>query len=162
MTEPRWIAEARRHIGQKEIPGKAQNGWIVSLWKAIKRGGIKSEDVPWCAAFVGACLESVGIQSTRYESARSYLKWGEELSVPVYGCIVVFVRNGGGHVAFCVGKDDRGRLLCLGGNQGDAVTIAPFDRSRVAGYRWPAGEYLPAIATLPVLASTAESSRNEA
>ena len=45
-----WVVEALRHVGQREIPGKAENSWIVSLWRAIKRGGIKSEAVPWCAA----------------------------------------------------------------------------------------------------------------
>ena len=62
-------------------------------WKAIRRGGIKSDEVPWCAAFGGGCLEAVGIVSSRYESAKSYLTWGQPLSAPVYGCIVVFERS---------------------------------------------------------------------
>ena len=51
----------------------------------------------------------------------------------------MFSRDGGGHVGFAVGKDTAGRLLVLGGNQGNAVSIAAFDVARAIGYRWPAG-----------------------
>ena len=156
-----WIATARSRIGQREIPGPAENSWIVGLWKKIRRGGIKTESVPWCAAFVGACLEDAGIVSTRFESAASYLTWGGVLFEPTYGCIVVFARDGGGHVGFVVGEDEAGRLLVLGGNQGYAVSIAPFPRARVSGYRWPYD--IPVSRPwLPILSSAAPSSTNEA
>lgn len=161
MTEPRWLTEGRKYIGTKEIPGVQHDSRILSWWKAIKRGGIKTDEVPWCAAFVGAMLEASDITSSRYESAKSYLQWGVRLDAPTLGCVVVFDRSGGGHVGFVVGKDDRGRLMVLGGNQGNAVSIAPFDMGRVAGYRWPT----PGAAThepLPMIASNAISSRNEA
>lgn len=161
MIEPRWVTEGKRYIGTREIPGVKHEPRILSWWKAIKRGGIKTDEVPWCAAFVGAMFEAVGITSSRFESAKSYLQWGVRLDAPTFGCVVVFDRAGGGHVGFVVGKDDRGRLMVLGGNQGNAVTIAPFDMSRVAGYRWPAPG--PAqITPLPVTACAAASSRNEA
>jgi uncharacterized protein (TIGR02594 family) len=156
-ASPAWVVEARRHIGQAEIPGRAENGWIVSLWRAIKRGGIKSEDVPWCAAFVGACLEAVGIVSTRFESAASYATWGRALPHPVDGCIVVFSRKGGGHVGFCVGTNMAGDLLILGGNQSDAVNIRAFPRDRVTAYRWPAGVPLPPALPGLTLAEAARS-----
>lgn len=159
--EPIWITEARKHIGTREIPGEKHEPKIIQWWKAIKRGGIKTDESPWCAAFVGGCLEAVGIVSSRYESAKSYLLWGMPLKVPALGCIVVFNREGGGHVGFVVGQDVRGRLMVLGGNQGNGVTIAPFDQSRVSGYRWPAAIPLQ-LTPLPILASEAQSSRNEA
>ena len=84
-------------------------------------------------------LERVGIRSSRFESAKSYLEWGELLKEPTPGCVVVFSRDGGGHVGFVVGQDKAGNLLVLGGNQGDAVNVKAFQRSRVTGYRWPAG-----------------------
>ena len=59
-------------------------------------------------------LEAVGIISSRFESAKSYLEWGQSLKEPVVGCIVVIGRDGGGHVAFCVGQDSWGNLLLLG------------------------------------------------
>lgn len=157
--EPAWLAEARRYIGQREIKGINHNPLILGWWRAIKRGGIKTDEVPWCAAFVGAMLEAVGIVSSRFESAKSYLSWGMPLNDPAVGCVVVFNRDGGGHVGFVVGQTRQGLLLVLGGNQGDAVSIAAFTRDRVAGYRWPMAVPLVAAA-LPVgdaLASTSEA-----
>lgn len=139
MQEKPWIAEARKYIGEQEIKGAKHNPLILQWWKDIKRGGIKDDETPWCAAFTGAMLEHVGIQSSRFESAKSYLDWGEKLAQPVYGCIVVFTRDGGGHVGFVVGQNSSGDLLVLGGNQGDAVNIRTFSRTRVSGYRWPSG-----------------------
>lgn len=156
-----WVTEAKKHIGLKEEPGAGNNPTIISWWKDIKRGGIKQDSVPWCAAFVGSCLERVGIESTRFESAKSYLAWGQPLPEAVYGCIVVFYRDGGGgHVGFPVGIDAQGRLMVIGGNQADAVSIAPFDIDRVAGYRWPSG--IPITGgPLPLIASNEKSSVNE-
>ncbi|WP_429076435.1 TIGR02594 family protein [Aeromonas hydrophila] len=147
--EPRWIAQARTLLGLKEIKGSQHAQDILDMWKAIKRGGIKDDETPWCAAFVGACLERVGIQSTRFESAKSYLTWGLPLTIPTLGCIVVFTRDGGGHVGFVVGKSPTGNLLVLGGNQEDAVNVREFSMARVSGYRWPTGEALP-MGQLPV------------
>ena len=159
--KPAWIKEAERYIGVKEIPGLKHEPKIIEWWKAIKRGGIKTDEVPWCAAFVGACLENVGLASTRFESAKSYLNWGAPLAVPVYGCVVVFERDGGGHVGFLVGKDQQGRLMILGGNQGNQVSVAPFDHTRVAGYRWP--KILPQVTCpLPRIKSAEAASTNEA
>jgi len=161
MTEPKWLEEARKHVGTREIPGEKHEPKILQWWKAIKRSGIKTDEVPWCAAFVGGCLEAVGVVSSRYESAKSYLAWGVPMSKPTLGCIVVFERQGGGHVGFVVGEDAKGRLMVLGGNQGNVVSIAPFDRSRVAGYRWPAPVSIQ-LSPLPLILSAAQSSTSEA
>lgn len=159
MSEPAWLAEARHYIGEKEVKGTKNNPLIVQMWKDIKRGGIKDDETPWCAAFVGAVLERVGIKSTRFESAKSYLDWGNGLKEPAMGCIAVFTREGGGHVGFVVGKAQNGDLMVLGGNQSDAVNIRAFPRYRVTGYRWPDG--MPDLPqALPIL--NAEKSANEA
>lgn len=153
MPEPIWLSEARKYIGTREIKGVNNHSLIVGWWKAIKRGGIKTDEVPWCAAFVGAMLEAVGIVSSRYESAKSYMDWGQPLSHPVVGCVAVFTREGGGHVGFVVGKDAKSNLLILGGNQGDEVCIRAFSVARVSGYRWPGPIPVPAPSPLPVLAA---------
>ena len=150
-TEQAWVQQARRLIGLREVPGAQHSPEILQMWRDIKRGGIKDDETPWCAAFVGAMLERAGIQSSRLESARSYLAWGVPLAAPVPGCVVVFTRDGGGHVGFAVGRDRSDRLLVLGGNQADAVNIKAFGRARVAGYRWPLGVPVPCEA-LPLLA----------
>lgn len=160
MAPQTWIAEASKHIGLTEIKGPKHHPEILQMWKDIKRGGIKDDETPWCAAFVGAMLERSGIRSSRYESAKSYLQWGRTLSEPVLGCVVVFTREGGGHVGFLVGKDKAGNLLILGGNQSDQVNIRAFPVSRVTGYRYPSELPLP-TAPIPVLASGGELSKRE-
>lgn len=159
MIDPQWLAIARPLVGLHEIKGAEHSPEILAMWRAIKRSGIQSDEVPWCAAFVGACLERAGIRSSRFESAASYLTWGVRLSSPAHGCVVVFSREGGGHVGFVVGQDESGRLLVLGGNQGDSVSVKAFARDRVTGYRWPVD--------VPILSHTlqigaAETSGSEA
>jgi uncharacterized protein (TIGR02594 family) len=161
VIDPPWIAEAKRNIGVHEIKGSVNNQKILEWWKAIRRGGIKDDETPWCAAFVGGCLEAVGIVSSRFEAARSYESWGSPLKEPVYGCVVTFTRDGGGHVGFVVGQDKSGNLLVLGGNQSDAVNVKSFPRTRATSYRWPAGVPVDASAQLPVMAA-GEISRSEA
>lgn len=158
--KPVWLLEAEKHIGQKEIKGPQNNSFIVQLWKKIKRGGIKDDETPWCAAFVGGCLEDSGIVSSRFESAASYLKWGVPQAYPLMGCIVVFTRVGGGHVGFVAGQDSKGNLVVLGGNQGDSVKYSTFPVSRASGYRWPVGQ--PITSTLLVTLDGAELSKSEA
>ena len=160
-TDPAWLAEAWRHVGTREIKGPKHEPKILAWWRAIKRGGIKDDETPWCAAFVGGCLEAVGIISTRFESARSYISWGVGLGQPAVGCIVVFQRDGGGHVGFVVGRDPAGRLMVLGGNQGDEVNVRAFGLDRVISYRWPTAVPRPPLQPLPLLAA-GELSRNEA
>jgi uncharacterized protein (TIGR02594 family) len=156
--EPAWLVEARKLVGLKEIKGPQHAPEILQMWRDIKRGGIKDDETPWCAAFVGAMLERAGIRSSRFESARSYLDWGQVISEPVLGCVVVFSRQGGGHVGFCVGRDKGGNLLILGGNQADAVNVRVFPVYRVTGYRWPTGVLLPTD-PLPLIEGGQLSSR---
>ena len=66
----RWIELARKFIGLHEVKGKEHNPEILQMWKDIKRGGIKDDETPWCAAFVGAMLERAGIKSSRFEGAK--------------------------------------------------------------------------------------------
>jgi uncharacterized protein (TIGR02594 family) len=158
--EPRWLAAARRHVGEREIKGRQHNPLILRWWTLI-RAPFTDDETPWCAGFVGGVLESVGIRSSRSAAARSYLNWGRARSTPRLGCVVVFERGPRfGHVGFVAGADRAGNLMVLGGNQGDAVSIKPFSRDRVLGFRWPADEPL-SEAPLPVLASSGAVSRDE-
>lgn len=164
MIEPVWLKCARLYLGEREIAGIENNPLIVRMWDGIT-GLVREDETPWCAAFVHRVLDDMGLASTRSAAARSYLKWGVGLATPAPGCVVVFSRPGSawsGHVGFVAGVDHMGRLLVLGGNQGDAVSVAPFSRERVLGYRWPEGEPLPAVEPLPVYANADATSRNEA
>lgn len=154
------IEIAKSLIGISEIKGAKHHPEILQFWRDIKRGGIKDDETPWCAAFVGACLERAGIKSSRFESAKSYLEWGEKLNAPAVGCVVVFTRTDGGHVGFVIGQDAKGNLQVLGGNQSDQVNVRTFGRDRVTGYRW-CPEFGTPNFNLPVM-TPAQISKSEA
>ncbi|MFZ2524453.1 MAG: TIGR02594 family protein [Candidatus Ferrigenium altingense] len=168
--EPTWLTEARTHIGQQEMPGAASNQWIKAMWMRLKGGawfwkayGEDDSKLPWCGGFVAYCLTQAGIEPpAKYAGAKEWLTWGAPLKYASEGCIVVFTRAGGGHVGFVVGMDERNRLMVLGGNQGDKVSIAPFDLSRVVGYRWPSPCGYQPVPALTVMANNEQSSTNEA
>ena len=164
MTEPSWLTIARKYIGVAEIPGKA-TAPTISRWLRELRSWWSDDETPWCGTFVAAVLREAGLPVAKHwYRARDWLNWGVPLQRPAPGCVVVYERSGGGHVGFVVGETPSGRLMTLGGNQGNRVSIAPFDRLRVLGYRWPANRpaELPAAGPLPVIDSSAASSSGEA
>lgn len=149
-----WVVEAMKDLGVREIKGSQHNSEVLQMWKDAKLSGIKNDEIPWCAGAMCAWLERAGIRSPRADSARSFVTWGKGLDEPEYGCIVVFTRNGGGHVGIAVGQDSKGNLLILGGNQGDMVKVSAFKRDRVSAYRYPE---LPLPVCSPVDFSTSEA-----
>lgn len=163
ITTFSWITIAYQYLGMAEIPGKSTAPFISKMLTKLKAWWTDDE-TPWCGVFAGYCLtEACFTPPKAYYRAKEYLNWGIQLNRPAIGCIVVFTRDGGGHVGFVVGKDSKGRLMVLGGNQGNKVSIAPFDMSRVAGYRFPSGmDQSTLVYDLPILASNAASSSHEA
>ena len=128
---------AGRYIGETEIHGVQDNPKIRAMFKK-STGAEQPDEVPWCAAFVGAVLADAGIKGTGKLNARSYLKWGEEVTKPEPGDIVVFWRGKKsgwqGHVAFFV-RMDGDKIMVVGGNQGDAVSLKGYSGARWLGYR---------------------------
>ena len=120
MSTPAWMIAAQTYKGVTEVRGhKHNNKIILEYFDAVGHGYIKNDEVPWCAAFVGACLEEANYKGTGALNARSYLKWGKKVTKPRYGDVVVFWRgkkNGWqGHVAFFV-KETKSYVYVLGGN----------------------------------------------
>lgn len=161
MTAPRWMAVGRKYIGLAEVPGREHNPVIIN-WLTSLKAWWREDETPWCGTFVAAVLREADVPITAsWYRARAWLDWGLRLHAPTLGCVVVFERAGGGHVGFVAGRDIAGRLMVLGGNQGNRVSIAPFDVSRVLGYRWPAAEPLPPHFSTPLLASNGQPSSTQ-
>jgi uncharacterized protein (TIGR02594 family) len=162
VTEPSWLLSARRHLGLTEIPGKATHPTILRWLRSLRAWWVDDE-TPWCGTFVAACFREVNVPLPKHwYRAKGWLEWGIPIQAPKLGAVVIFERPGGGHVGFIVGIDQQGRLLVLGGNQGNRVSVAPFDITRVIGYRWPIEGMLVARLDPPRINSTAGASRNEA
>ncbi len=139
MDEARWLKQAWREFGQAERAGANDNPRIVALFRDAGHPDVVRDEVAWCAAFCGACLERAGLRATRSLMARSYLKWGEALAEPRVGAIAVFSRGSNpaeGHVGFWLGETEDSIVL-LGGNQSNAVSVARYAKAHLLGLRWP-------------------------
>ena len=136
-----WMKIARSYLGIKEIKGQKTNPEIQKMLSSMgkyskeDKAWWKDDETPWCGLFVGFCLGEGGrFVPKNWYRALAYKDAGmRKLAKPCYGAIAVFSRTGGGHVGFVVGKSKTGKVLILGGNQNDAVSIKAFDMQ--------AGEY---------------------
>ena len=144
-SEPRWMAEARKLIGQREIPGPKHNRWIADGWKRLGAGWFTDDETPWCGLFVAHCIEAAGLPFPKmFPRAKVWAEWGKPCPATV-GAVAVFGRQGGGHVGFLVGES-HSHYYVLGGNQSNAVNIMPIAKDRLVkdGIRWPVQLGLPA------------------
>jgi len=141
--EPPWLATAKAEIGQKEIKGATANPKILKYFKASKfwgkddSGGANA----WCASFVAWVMKQHNYAPPKNAfRAKEWKNFGKTISKPVIGTIGIKSRNGGGHVAFIVGKskDDKYYYM-LGGNQGDAVNIKQYPVNVWEAFVVPAG-----------------------
>lgn len=113
---------------------------FVGLHERSDRGALKQivnvdpARTPWCAAFVNAMLNRLGIEGTGSNHARSFLRYGVATNTPRKGDIVVLGRHVGfyeGHVT----RNGRTYVAVLGGNQGNSVRTSYYLASRVIAYR---------------------------
>lgn len=143
---------ARRLVGQREVPGSVSNPAILAMLKLDNDWPQDDSSTPWCGAFVAACCALSGYERTPSLRARAWLRVGESIyarTPPREGDIVILGRGkrphpgpnviaAPGHVGFVVGmihSTANPRVRVLGGNQGDAVSIAEFPVADVLGYR---------------------------
>ena len=75
---------ARSYLGTKELKGSADNPKIMEMYRTVGHHWVEHDEVAWCAAFVGHCLEKAGFTSTRKLNARSYLSHPGRM----YGCFL--------------------------------------------------------------------------
>ena len=137
MAEPEWLRLARKEIGTVEIPGPRSNPKVMNYYVDVT-GKKFSDSVPWCAAFVGAMLTRAGKRSTGSLMARSYMKYGVRCPAQS-GAIAVHARGRStiyGHVNF-VESVSGDKIVCIGGNQGDAVNRRTYSKRKALAFRWP-------------------------
>jgi len=140
--DPVWLVEALKLDGLKEVPGAKHAPEVVKLFADSGNAGVKDDETAWCAAFVGAALRRAGYLSTGKLNARSYLDFGEIVTNPKRGDVVVFPRGNSawqGHVAFVAKTDDK-YVHAFGGNQANAVNITRYSRAKVLGFRRPVAQ----------------------
>lgn len=113
----------------------------AALSEYLSNGGqnLDPSVTAWCAGAVNAALAESGIEGTGSLAARSFMDWGAPVDDPQQGDIAVFSRgapgSGQGHVGFFDGYNPDGTIRVLGGNQGDAVSIANYSPDALLGFR---------------------------
>ncbi len=152
MPIPKHIEIASKLIGVLEFPGKGSNPVVEQFFADAGFKGLK-DDVPWCAGFVASMLKRAGLPNEVEPKMRlwaaSYARCGVRLKQPLYGCIGVKTRNGGGHVGFVVAAN-RDFVWLLGGNQGDKVSVAKFKRKDFTAFCLPTGIDASTLPRLPL------------
>lgn len=101
--------------------------------------GVDPAKVAWCAYFVSAVLNELGLSTKKTGLARSFLKEGKE--IPLRGVLpgdIVVLKRGKlpwqGHVGFFVRKN-KSHVVLLGGNQGNKVCEKFYPIKDILGIR---------------------------
>lgn len=135
---PKMIVEGLKLLGIRETMG-AGNTPAIMTW-AHELGGdvahvFTADAIPWCGLYMAIVARRAG--KTLPASplwARAWAIWGKKSPSPALGDVLVFVRDGGGHVGLYVGEDSE-CFHVLGGNQADAVSIKRIDQHRCIAVR---------------------------
>lgn len=164
---PRTIQESAALLGVAEIVGKGSNrtiiGWRDELNQAgIAIAGYSDDDIPWCGLFAAIVTHRAGkmpVDSPLW--ARNWAAFGDPVSAAGLGDVLVFVRDGGGHVGFYVAEDATAYHV-LGGNQGNRVSVTRIAKDRCIARRRPRYINPPASVRAFRVAAGGALSRNEA
>jgi uncharacterized protein (TIGR02594 family) len=136
---PPWLEAAFVELGVAQAPLGQSNPRITEYHEGTNIQGY-DDKASWCSSFVHWCFAQGGISGTGSALARSWLGWGEKLSVPTPGCVAVLYRDDPeswkGHVGFFL-REDEDHVYLLGGNQLGEVREHFYPRKTVLAYRWP-------------------------
>src|ERR1700704_1751416 len=151
-ASPPWLATMREVTGTQEYSGSADNAVILEWARFIgeKYPEMRSycaqynhDAVAWCGLTVAYCMAKNGIrpvfgksENERFLRAGAWRAFGVRLDKPKLGCVMVFTRNGGGHVALYEGEEGNDYLI-RGGNQSDAVNLMRMHKSKFTAAVWP-------------------------
>lgn len=167
---PKTISLALAEFGVAEVVGRGSNrtiiGWRDELNQAgVRISGYSDDDIPWCGLFAAIiAFRRMGVASEVVTDplwARNWANYGKKADKACLGDILVFVRNGGGHVGFYVGED-RSCYHVLGGNQSNKVCITRVEKSRCIAVRRPPYKITPSSCKPFHLAASGSVSNNEA
>ena len=155
---PPWLATMRMITGVSETPGDADNPKILAAAQFIGDEYPEMESycdqythdsIAWCGLCVAYVMTDNGIRpqfgpagdTDKFLWAQSWLNWGQPC-MPVPGCVMIFSREGGGHVTLLEEVTSSGSYKCRGGNQSDSINVATYS-SGFLGSRWPPGYDVP-------------------
>ncbi len=151
---PPWmtVAEREKKIWEdenlKEGTGKGLQK-VIEYFKAVQLNTTKNQ--PWCGAFVGYCLQEAkpsfkSIIVKGGAKAANWMNWGNlnirqfDLRDIPQGAVVIthpLSEGTSGHVGFAAGKvPGSEKIVLLGGNQGNSVTLRHIHKNKIRQIRW--------------------------
>lgn len=131
---------AFNELGNEEFAGETHNPEILKYAKESGIKGVTTDEIPWCSCFVNWVAWKCGLHHSGKPNARSWMNVGRRVTSPEPGDVVVFWRehpqSWQGHVGFFLGiSPDGSRVYCLGGNQGNRVSISAYRMDTVLSYQ---------------------------
>lgn len=129
------------YLGKRFLESKLglwkENGFNPKIVNCYKEVGfnISNDKTPWCAAFAGTVLKNAGFEYLAAPksglSSLAYSGYGQSVGLQPERWrkwdIIVFTRNGGGHIGFIYGVNKaQGTVIVLGGNQSDNLKLSSF------------------------------------
>lgn len=164
-TGPKMLLAALAEYGTLETAGTASNPKIIQ-WANEVGGKVedvyKADSIPWCGLFMAVVAKRAGKDIPNSPLwALSWSTFGKHIDTPMLGDVLVFVRQGGGHVTLYIGEDEEA-YHCLGGNQSDRVSVTRISKARLYTSRRPIYKIgQPANVRRIFLSKTGELSSNE-
>lgn len=133
---PRMLFQGIALLGTIEFGGSKDNPVILAWARECSYKDYNHDSIPWCGLFMSLCAKRAGWNYSPAGNglwAQNWLKWGIHQSTAMLGDVVIFGREGGGHVAMYVGEGDHDYHV-LGGNQGDRVEIMRKPKTSALGF----------------------------
>ena len=98
-----WVTFARGELGQRDYPGPRHNPRVVEY---LNTTGLQTnaDETSWCSAFVNWCMLQARYRGTNNAAARSWLAYGQALSSPRPGCVVILWRESELASRICTGR----------------------------------------------------------
>ena len=138
---------AERWVGTLgEVKGVTDNPFILGMLK-LDQAWPTHDEVPWCSAFLNFIAWQLRLPRSKSLAARSWLTVGTPVDpvMAVQGFDIVILKRGDsnagpnvinapGHVGLYSSRI-HGQTFILGGNQGDNVSVAPFNNIDILGVR---------------------------
>ncbi|MBN1303074.1 MAG: TIGR02594 family protein [Anaerolineales bacterium] len=135
--EFRWMLIALNEMGVRRVTGMSRKPRVMEYLKSTNLPAIP-EETDWSAAFINWCLERANYQGARSAEIDPWKEWGQEVTVPRRGCVVIFRwENGKEHIAFYLGQSYES-VFALGSNLRDVVWVKAYPKKHVLAYRLPA------------------------
>ena len=158
---PLMLLEALKLYGTLEVVGAGNNPVILDWAKECDIKGYGEDSIPWCGLFMAVVAKRASKDVAPSPLwARSWAAWGKETLEAKLGDVLVFSRASGGHVGLYV-AEDKHCYHVLGGNQGDAVSIARIEKVRCIAKRNDYRIRIPVNVRRVILDDSGTISKNE-